>query len=311
MYPSDTAKRGAAIHWSRRAWAAAFILPAMLIYGAFIFYPLVATVIWGFIKWSGTSVVSLAGFDNFRTLFTLYPFNTQLFSAVLHNLVFFGLSVVVQLLFGLILAVLLRSRPKSRIFLQAVYTLPFMMSPIIVGYLWNLILNPIFGPVYEALHAVGLGSLYAPWLGQSSTALVALSLINSWQSIGLPMLLFYSALSTIQPEIYEAAKVDGCSSIQTFRWIIMPLVAPTAAVLALLTFVASFNLFDLPYAVGGVNGAPNGALDVAGLLFYRLAFTGTGNGLGIGSAMATMVGLILLVFTTVLLWYRRLAERWV
>ncbi|MEO7125376.1 MAG: sugar ABC transporter permease [Nakamurella sp.] len=311
MLQSTATMHGVTTRWSRHAWAAIFILPAALIYGAFIFYPLVATVVWGFLEWNGTSAVSFAGFGNFRTLFTLYPFNTQLFSAVLHNIVFFLLSIIVQLLFGLILAVLLRARAKSRVFLQAIYTLPFMMSPIIVGYLWNLILNPIFGPVYEALHATGLGNLYAPWLGQSSTALVTLSLISSWQSIGLPMLLFYAALSTIPSEIYEAAKMDGCTGLQTFRWIILPLVAPTAAVLTLLTFVASFNLFDLPYAVGGVNGAPNGALDVAGLLFYRLAFTGTGNGLGVGSAMATMIGLILLAFTTALLWYRRLAERWV
>lgn len=294
---------------TRLWWGLAFILPALALYGVFIIYPLITTVMWSLYRWDGIQAIGLAGLDNFRATFTTYPFNEQLLPAAFNNLKFFIVSAILQLGFGLMLAVLLRRRRRTRVWLQAAYTLPFMLSPLIIGYVWALLLNPIFGPVRGAMDAVGLGSLYAPWLGQESTALVAMGVINSWQSIGLPMLLFYAALSAIPNEIYEAARCDGCSTWQSFRLISLPLIMPTVLTLTLLTFIWSFNVFDLAYAIGGPNGSPGGATDVLGLLFYRVAFTGSSNALGSASAMATMLFALLLACSALVMHLRQRFEQ--
>lgn len=276
-----------------------------MLYTVFMLYPLANTIYWSFIKWVGTRPLGLAGIDNYTAVFTNYPFSEQLRPAAEHNVVFFLATMVMQNGFGLLLAVLLRGVGRSRSILQAAYVLPFMLSPLIIGYLWSLLLNPIFGPVQGALAAIGLDSLYAPWLGQQSTALIAMAGINAWQSIGLPMLLFYAALSAIPADIIEAARCDGATGRQVFRWVSLPLIMPAVVTVSLLTFIWSVNVFDLPYAVGGPNGSPGGAIDVLGLLFYRVAFTGSSNAVGTSSAMAVMLFLVVLAASSMFMLVRR------
>ena len=109
---------------------------------------------------------------------------------------------------------------------RTIIFLPTMLSVVIVGFAWNLILSPLWGVAEGALKAVGLGSLFAPWLGLPSTALVTLALISVWQFVGIPLMLIYAALLNIPDELVDAARVDGLGQFRIFWHIKLPLVLP-------------------------------------------------------------------------------------
>ena len=159
------------------------------------------------------------------------------------------------------------------------------------------------------LGAVGLESLFKPWLGLQGPALIALSLISVWQFVGIPMMLFYASLISIPDELIEAARVDGASMWTAFWRIKFPLILPTVGIVTILTYVGNFNAFDLIYTTQGALAGPNYSTDILGTLFYRTFF---GNQLQLGNptmgaTVATMMFLIILagVLLYMFVWQRR------
>ncbi|WP_433364282.1 carbohydrate ABC transporter permease [Actinoplanes sp. CA-142083] len=275
-----------------------FLLPAFLLYTVFTVYPLLSALANSFWQWRGTARGGFAGVDNFTSLFTTFPLNQQLWPAFWHTMAFFAGTMVVQNTFGLLIAVLLVELPAARRFLRTVYTVPYLIGGLVVGYLWSLLLSPTFGPLNAGLDAVGLDSLARPWLGDPATALPAVILVNAWQYIGFPILLFGAALAGLPPEYGEAARVDGANAWQRFRKVTLPLLLPAIGVVSILTFIGSMNTFELVYSLSGAQGnqptGPGGATDVLGLIFYRVAFQeGGSNAIGQSSALAVL----LFVFT--------------
>jgi raffinose/stachyose/melibiose transport system permease protein len=159
----------------------------------------------------------------------------------------------------------------------------------VVGYLSVLMLRPQFGVLNVLFDTIGLESMSQPWLGNPDTALPVVILINTWQWVGFPMLLFGAALGAIPEEYEAAARVDGASSWQAFSRITLPLLTPAIGTVTVLTFIGSFNLFALAYAIGGSKGDPAGSIDVLGLVFYRTAFEGGLNAIGHSSALAVLM----------------------
>ncbi len=158
---------------------------------------------------------------------------------------------------GLLLAALLTQPTlRGRGFFRTAYFLPTMLSFVIVGFIWQLILSPIWGISKGFLDLLGLGFLFQPWLGKPETALVTLGLISVWQFVGIPMMLFYAALIGIPDELIEAARVDGASYFTAFWRIKFPLILPTIGIVTILTFVGNFNAFDLIYTTQGRAGRP-------------------------------------------------------
>ena len=278
---------------SRRAgWA--FIAPAMLLFGVFILYPMLTALSYAFFEWQGTRRGDFVGLHNIVLLFTAEPFATQLPRAFGHNLVFFAGTMLVQNTLGLGIAWLLYRRTRTRRALQTLYTLPYLVSPIVIGYLWTLLLSPTFGPVNALLRAVGLGSWALPWLGDPRSALWVVVLVSAWQWIGFPILLYGAAMGGIPDELTEAARVDGASNRQTFFSIVVPLLVPAIGTVSVLTFIVAMEAFALPYALGGSTGSPAGATDFMSLLFYRTAFeSGATNAIGTSSAMATLLFVVI------------------
>jgi raffinose/stachyose/melibiose transport system permease protein len=180
-----------------------------------------------------------------------------------------------------------------------------MLSVVIIGFAWNLILSPLWGVAEGALKSVGLGSLFAPWLGLPGSALITLALMSVWQFVGIPMMLIYAALLNIPEDLVDAARVDGLSHFRIFWHIKLPLVAPTIGLISILTFVGNFNAFDLIYAVKGALAGPNFASDILGTFFYR-AFFGNQLQLGdpnMGAAIATVMFFIILAGVCVYLFF--------
>ena len=268
---------------------AVFLTPALALYSIFIVYPLFAALQYSAFEWEGTARRGFIGAQNFVDLFTTFPLDEQLVRAFGHNVVFFLGTMLIQNTLGLTFAVLLHRRRITRRLFQTLYTLPYLVSPLVVGYLWVLMLRPQFGALNALFDAVGLESMSQPWLGQPDTALPVVILINAWQWVGFPMLLFGAALGGIPQEYDEAARMDGASPWKAFSRITLPLLTPAIGTVTVLTFIGSFNLFALVYAVGGSNGDPTGSIDVLGLVFYRTAFEGGLNAIGHSSALAVLM----------------------
>jgi len=275
-----------------------FLAPAVTIYTVFSIYPLVATILNSlYLKQPDGSLV-FNGLGNFKTLLTDTTWSVPFWNAFRNNCWFFLIHMCVQNPIGLALAALL-SLPRLR--LAATYRtlifMPTMLSVVIIGFTWQLILPPLWGIAKMLLASVGLGSFFMPWLGVESTALLTTSLISVWQFVGIPMILIYTALLAIPDELIDAATVDGLNQFQAFFWIKLPLILPALGLVSVLTFVNNFNAFDLIYAMKGALAGPNYSSDIMGTLFYRTFF---GNQLqlgdrSMGSTIATMMFLIILI----------------
>lgn len=270
-------------------WIAGFCLPALILYASLIVVPLVTAFYYGFFRWEGTLKAEFAGLGNYREVLTRYPLGDEIPIALWHNVLFFVGTMAIQNTVGLGLAVMLYRNPRFKRFFQVVFSLPYLISPLIVGYIWSLMLSPSFGPINFMLKSVGLDSWARPWLGEPSTALPVLILVNAWQWIGGPMLIFLAALGGIPKELEEVAALDGASAWRAFWSIRFPLLRPAVGVITVLTFIGCFNIFDLVYALGGSDGGPGGSMDVLGLLYYRTAFQGGTNAIGESSALAIMI----------------------
>ncbi len=182
----------------------------------------------------------------------------------------------------------------------------------IVGFIWSLILNPTWGIFNDFLKSIGLGGAIKPWLGSEQTALIAISLISVWQWVGLPMILFMSALISVPHELIEASQVDGATAWDIFWSVKFPLILPTVGIVSILTFVGNFNAFDLIYTTQGPQAAPGGATDIMGTLFYRTYFgvqLQPGNPT-MGTTIAAMTFLVILAGVLLYLfgWQRRLVK---
>jgi len=266
-----------------------FLLPAFILYTSFMVWPLAQALIFSMFEFKGLARGAFVGLDNFRELFSRYPLNEQLPRAFLHNVYFFIGTMLIQNTMGLLFARLLYGSRFGKHFFQTVYTMPYLISALVVGYLWSLMLNPLFGPVNQVLKAIGLDALARPWLGDPQTALPAIILVNAWQWLGFPMLLFSAGLANIPDDLREAAKIDGASSWKLFRRIELPLLLPVIGIVTVLTFIGNFNAFGIVWAMGGVNGEPAGSTDVLGLVFYRTAFRGGIDAFGLASALAALM----------------------
>jgi raffinose/stachyose/melibiose transport system permease protein len=274
-----------------------FLGPALAIYSLFSIYPLVATMALSTYTSDPSGAGHFVGLANFQALLGDALWSKPFWNAFRNNLIFFAVHMCVQNPIGIALAGLL-SLPGLRLkgFYRTVMFLPTMLSVVIVGFSWNLILSPLWGVAAGALKAVGLGSLFAPWLGLESSALVTLSLISVWQFVGIPMMLIYAALLSIPDEVLEAAECDGITGMAQFWKIKLPLILPAIGIISILTFVGNFNAFDLIYSAQGALAGPNFSTDILGTLLYR-TFFGFQLQLGdpnMGAAIASMMFFIIL-----------------
>jgi raffinose/stachyose/melibiose transport system permease protein len=275
-----------------------FIAPALLIYGVFSALPLLDTLRLGLYTANDTGVRSFSGLANYVTILNNPDWSHAFWNAMGNNLKFFCIHMAVQNPVGLLLAALLSLRNvRFAATYRTIFFLPTLLSVVIIGFVWQLILSPLWGVSERMLNFVGLGDWFQPWLGLEDTALVTVSLMSVWQYIGVPMMLIYAALIAIPEDIIEAAVVEGASPWRIFWQIRLPLILPTLGLVTILTFVANFNAFDLVYTVKGALAGPNYSTDILGTLFYRtfFGFQSQVASATMGAAVATIMFLVILV----------------
>ncbi|HEY8425751.1 MAG TPA: sugar ABC transporter permease [Limnochordales bacterium] len=280
--------------WLGRRIHLAFLLPGMVLYGLFMVYPLASSLGYSLFEWDGLIREGFAGLRNFRTVLFEPPYSVRFVGALKHNVLFFAMTFAIQSTLGLFFALMFRQKRRGFGFFQAAYFLPYTLSLVVVGFLWLLLLNPLWGGFNQLLRLVGLGKWAQPWLGQTRTALVSIILINAWRWLGFPILVFLAGLQAIPAELEEAARVDGANAWQTLRHVTLPLLAPVMGMVTILTFIYDFNAFELVFVMQGSNGGPAYSTDLLGTFFYRTAFGDSTTGgepgqIGIASAIAVLM----------------------
>ncbi len=270
----------------RRRQLLLFTAPALAFFLLFAVFPLLSTI---YISFYQEDV--FVGLQNFVFLFTNDEASERLIYAFLHNCQFFLIAASIQLPTALFMAALLTSGRVRRMtsFYRTLLFIPTTLSVVIVGFIWRLIISPLWGIVDY------------PLLGEKLTALPTITLMSVWQYMGIPMVFLYSALIAIPSNIIEAAQVDGASDLRILFRIKIPLIAPQIGIITILTFIWTFNGFDIIYALNGGMPGPDYATDVLGTLFYR-TFFGWGADLGnqnLGAATATVIFFIILLGTAV------------
>lgn len=275
-----------------------FLAPATIIYTLFMIYPLLDSIRLSLYATDCNDALSFSGLANYIALITDPQWSKPFWNALLNNFKFFCVHMFVQNPIGIMLAALL-SLPKltGRTTYRTLIFIPTMLSVVIIGFIWQLILSPLWGVSETLLSFIGLTDWFQPWLGQEGTTLVTLSLISVWQFVGIPMMLIYAAMLNIPHDLVEGAIIDGATHWEIFWHIKLPLILPTIAMVSILTFVANFNAFDLIYAVKGALAGPNFSSDIMGTLFYR-TFFGFQLQLGnptMGATIATMMFMVILL----------------
>jgi raffinose/stachyose/melibiose transport system permease protein len=271
-----------------------FVLPALAIYLAFAVLPLAASIVMSFFDTDSPGGRVFVGLANYYYLFTHPVTSARFWNALMNNCEFFLIHLIVEVPIGLLMAGLLTSGllGRSEGIYRTLLFVPATLSVVIVGFIWRLIINPLWG-------LVGF-----PLLGNEMTALPTISLMSVWQYVGIPMLFLYSALLAVPEDIIEAARLDGAGNWRIFWKIKFPLIAPQFGLIVILTYIWTFNGFDLIFALNGSAPGPNYSTDILGTLFYRTFFGSSGQvaDLDLGATVATVIFVIILLVTGAYFW---------
>ncbi|WJS05622.1 carbohydrate ABC transporter permease [Roseibium aggregatum] len=264
-----------------------FLAPALLVIGAFFVYPILLSVQMSFTDFTGVGTADYVGFANYDRFLK----RSKYLDSVAVTVRFTLMVVVLQTLVGLFFAAMLHRMPAIRNFCRAVLFTPAMMSFVIVGYVWQFIYAPYTGGLNALLSAIGLEGFARGWLGDPSTALVAIAVTHVWMFVGYTSAIFLVGFANIPTEIEEAGRLDGAKSWQRFRYLELPLLAPSFTVNIILSTVGTLKTFELPFIMtrGGPDRATNTlSLEIVNNLFGSYKF---------GFASALSIVMLLLVVT--------------
>ena len=275
-------RRGTAFHpraatssvaaWYRRRnrlgdLSAAFVclVPTAIILGLFSIYPIIYSGYLSLVKWDGLAAEKpFIWFDNYTRLAR----SGQLGNSIKVTLIYAAGVTAGSLILGLLAAVLLNTAVKGLTIYRTIYFLPVVTATVAVAVVWKLLLDPGSGYVNVLLRDAGLTA--PSWLRDPTWAMPAVIAVGVWKRLGFNMVVYLAGLQAVPREVQEAAEVDGAGSFATFRDITLPLLAPTTLLLAILSVIDAFLVFDQIYIMTG--GGPLGTTEVLGLLLYRQAF---------------------------------------
>jgi len=282
-----------------------YLLPGLIIYSIFVFFPILETIRTSFYQWDGFSDNrTFIGVENYLKLIG----DPQFLKALLNNITFIIFYCIIPILIGLVLASLLGRNPlPGMAFFRAGLFLPQIISMVVVGVTWRWIFNPAFGPLNMGLRLLGLDSLTRSWLGDFTWALPAVGSIGTWVQYGFCMVLFLAGMQRIPADYYEAAQLDGANELQQLLYITLPSLRPELGVALITTIIAALRVFDLVYVT--TRGGPGDSTLVTGFLVYRAAFQQ--NRIGYAAAIATVMTIVIFAISLIVLRFQSKAEEYV
>ena len=276
-----------------------FLLPAAIVYIGLVLLPVVQAVYYSFFRWNGLGPLqNFVGIGNYTR-----AFGDRVFVGALgHNLQLVALSLVIQLPLALGLALLIRGIGRGRATFRTIFFMPFVLSEVVTGVIWNFIYRPEGGLVNTVLHAIAPGAAQTAFLANPNTVLYALFIAITWKFFGYHMILYIAGLQNIPAELEEAAQIDGCNRLQALRYVTIPLLSSTIRLTIYLSVLGSLQFFDLIWVM--TTGGPVNASDTMATYLYKFGFQRFQ--LGYGSAIAVIMFLICFSFSLI---YQRVAMR--
>ena len=274
-------------------FAMLMVAPAVIILLATTTLPL------AFLIWNSFQSINLAmpmmngfvGFENYQTMMHDGEFWHSLGLTAIYT----ASTVVMQLVFGLGLALLVMQIPAGQWLFRIVAILPIVLAPVVVGLFWRtLMLAPNFGIVDFLTKALGFGSVN--WLGSTTPALISVIVIHTWQWTPFAFLVLLASLASLPPDVYEAARIDRASAFRRFIHITLPLLRPAIVIVIIMRSMIALSAFAAIFAATG--GGPGTATEILNLYAYRTSFVKLD--FGYGSALAVALLLITLIVSSIL-----------
>ena len=263
------------------------ILPVTVLYGLFFVYPLCKGIGMSFTNWNGISAPQFVGFQNFIDFF-----HDQRALHYIKTTVLFALGSAPLLnVVGLIYALLMNdSSIKGRTFIRACIYLPAVISPLIMGYIWYLLLQPGRGVFNNLALFFGHPEWFGNWQSTYSSSMIVLILVNVWQYAGMTMIIYLAGLQNISKEYFEAAKIDGATSWQCFWKVTLPLLMPSIRINVVTNIIGSLGVFDIVMSLTG--GGPGYLTETLSIYIMRMCY-------GAKTGYSTAVALIMFIIVVI------------
>jgi raffinose/stachyose/melibiose transport system permease protein len=269
-----------------------WILPALVLTVGLIYYAVGYTGYISTLDWDGVSPDPRSvGGNNYSRIFA----DPVFWAAVRHTVVFYVATFVIQTALGLAFASLLHARLRLATLYKVIVFIPVVLAPAIMAPVFRHMFAPD-GELNWVLDHVGLGSLAQPWIGQTSTALPVIMFITIWEWTGVTFVLYYAAMTQIDPSVLEAARMDGAGNLRSLVSIIWPEMRGTTVALAILGAIGALKTFDVPYLV--TIGGPNYATEFLGTYIYRQTIPL--NHVGYGAALSIILLVMALIMALIL-----------
>jgi len=298
---------GSPLRRSQRIAGYLFIAPTFVLFLAFVLWPILYTAYLSLTSWGGFGSPRFVNFDNYTRMLN----DPVARRAMIVTLVLTGVTTAILTFLGLVTAVLVNVIwSKVGVIVRTILFIPGIVSFVVSAVLWKLIYDPNIGTLNRLLGAIGLDGLQHPWLADHKTVLPAIVVVTVWGGLGFNMLIYFAGLQSIDPNLYEAAAMDGANTVQQFRHITVPSLRVVTGLIVSLGLLNGFKAFDVIFVMTG--GGPNHGSEVLGTYLYSLAF-GTTSGsipqLGYASAFSVVTMVLCTLAVIAQLWLTRRADR--
>lgn len=261
-----------------------FVAPGTVLVVTFFVFPLVNALYFSLVDFDGVSAnPPFVGLEHYARLLT----DSAAGAALLNNLAWVLLGTLAPLLLGLVFALLLWTVGGSSVLYRLLFFIPHLLPVVAIGVVWSWIYNPISGWLNAVLGFLGLEGLQRGWLGDSDTALISVLIAAIWATYGFVLVILLSALRSVDPELIEAARLDGANTVRRTWHIVLPQITPVFLMVTTITLVGGFSVFDIVFVMTG--GGPANATNVLGTYAFTSAFQLSNVGYGTTLALAITV----------------------
>lgn len=244
----------------KKIYSTWFLIPAIVIFSIFFLLPMVVSFFFSLTIWNFSSF-TFCGLDNYKTFFS----DESLYSSVFNTIIYAVLTCVLKLILAFFLAIFLTSKIKSKNILRSIVFFPNLISTIAVGITFSALMHPSKGLINKVI--IFFGGKGVDWLGNIDIALFSVILVDVWKGVGVATVIFIAGMQAIDKTYYEAASIDGATSLQQLKSITLPLSRPAINSVIILAFIGGMRTFDLIWAMTG--GGPGYATEVVASTVYK------------------------------------------
>jgi len=275
----------------RSAWL--FMAPMLIVLALVAGWPLVRTMWFGFTdaNLADLEAAAFIGFVNYYYLLT----DPDWWNAVWNTLVFTGVSLILETILGMAIALTLNAHFRGRGLLRAAVLIPWAIPTVVSAQMWNWMYHDVFGVINEVLKTLGLITEPIAWTASPDTALIAIIMVDVWKTTPFMALLLLAGLQMLPQECYESARVDGVHPVKVFFKVTLPLLKPALMVAIIFRALDALRIFDLIYVMSGNNK------DTMSMSVYARQQLVDFQDVGYGSAAATLLFLIIAMITVIYL----------